>query len=60
MLHEDHPDVVLLHIDSNDINNQTNDKIKTEKLTEDVINNIGFRESDNMPLQKFQSNDKLS
>ena len=29
----------MLHIDSNDINNQTNDKIKTEKLTEDVINN---------------------
>ena len=37
-LHEDQPDVVLLHIGSNDINNQTKDKIKTEKLAEDIIN----------------------
>ena len=37
-LHEVQPDVVLLHIGSNDINNQTKDKINTEKLTEDIIN----------------------
>ena len=37
-LHEDHPDVVLLHIGSNDINNQTKDRINTEKLTGDIIN----------------------
>ena len=28
----------MLHIGSNDINNQTKDKIKTEKLAGDVIN----------------------
>ena len=37
-LHKDQPDVVLLHIGSNDINNQTKDKIDTEKLTGDIIN----------------------
>ena len=50
MLHEDQPDVVLLHIGSNDINNQTKDKINTEKVTEDTINigksciNLGVKE----------------
>ena len=34
-LHEDQFGVVLLHIGSNDINNQTKDKINPEKLTED-------------------------
>ena len=33
-LHEDHPDVVLLH----DINNQTKDRINTKKLMGDIIN----------------------
>ena len=48
-LHEDHPDVILLHIGSNDINNQTKDRINTEKLTGDIINtgkccvNIGVK-----------------
>ena len=37
-LQEDQPDVVLLHIGSNDINDQTKDIINTEKLTEDIIN----------------------
>ena len=37
-LHEDHPDVVLLHISSNDINNQRKDRIYTEKLTGNIIN----------------------
>ena len=37
-LHEDQPDVVLLHVDSKYINNQTKDRINTEKLTEDIIN----------------------
>ena len=37
-LHEDQPDVVLLHIGFNDINNQTEDRINTEKLTGDIIN----------------------
>ena len=37
-LHKDQPDVVLLHIGSNDINNQTKDKTDTEKLTGDIIN----------------------
>ena len=37
-LHEDHPDVVLLHIGFNDINNQTKDRIATEKLMADIIN----------------------
>ena len=32
---EDQPGVALLHISSNDINNQTKDEINTEKLTED-------------------------
>ena len=50
MLHEDQPDVVLLHIGSNDINNQIKDKTNTEKLTEDIINigksciNLGVKE----------------
>ena len=37
-LHEDQPDVLLLHICSNDINNQTKDKINIEKQTEEIIN----------------------
>ena len=37
-LHEDEPDVVLLHIGSNNINSQTKHKINTEKLTGDIIN----------------------
>ena len=37
-LHQDHPDVVLLHIGSSDINNQTENRINTEKLTGDIIN----------------------
>ena len=37
-LHEDQPDVVLLHIGSDDINNETKGKINTEKLTGDIIN----------------------
>ena len=37
-LHEDQPDVVLLHNGSNNINNQTKDKVNTVKLTEDIIN----------------------
>ena len=37
-LHKDHPDVVFLHIGSNDINNQTKDRINTEKLTGYIIN----------------------
>ena len=37
-LHEDHPNVILLHICSNDINNQKKDRINTEKLTGDIIN----------------------
>ena len=32
-LHEGHPYVVLPHIGSNGINNQTKDRINTEKLT---------------------------
>ena len=49
-LHKDHPDVVLLHIGSNDINNQTKDRINTEKLKKDIINicesciNLGVKE----------------
>ena len=49
-LHEDQPDVVLLHIGSNDLNNQIKDKTNTEKLTEDIINigesciNLGVKE----------------
>ena len=35
--HEDQPDVVLLHIGSNDIDNQRKYKINTEKLTGDLI-----------------------
>ena len=48
-LHQDQPDVVLL-IGSNDINNQTKDKINTEKLARDIINigksciNLGVKE----------------
>ena len=37
-LHEDHPDVVLLHIGSNDINNKRKDRKNNEKLTGDIIN----------------------
>ena len=37
-LHEDQPDVILLHIGSNDINNQTKDKTNIEKSMEDIIN----------------------
>ena len=37
-LHEDHPDIVLLHIGSNDINNKTKDRKNNEKLTGDIIN----------------------
>ena len=37
-LHKDHPDVALLHVGSNDINNRTKDRINTEKLMEDIIN----------------------
>ena len=36
-LHEDQPDVVLLHIGSNCINNQAKDRLNTEKLTGDII-----------------------
>ena len=49
-LHKDHPDVVLLHISSNDISNQTKDKINTEKPTGDIISisksciNFGLKE----------------
>ena len=49
-LHEDHPDIVLLHSGSNDINNQTKDKINIEKPTGDIINtgksciNLGLKE----------------
>ena len=41
ILHEDHSDVVLLHISSNDINNQMKDRINPGKLTGD-ISNIGM------------------
>ena len=37
-LHEDQPDVALLHIGSNDMNNRTKDKINTEKITGNIIN----------------------
>ena len=46
----DQPDVVLLHIGSNDINIQTEDRINTEKLMGDIINigksciNLGVKE----------------
>ena len=49
-LHEDQPDVVSLHIDSNDINNQKKNRINTEKLTWVIINigksciNLGVKE----------------
>ena len=35
---KDHPNVILLHIGSNDINNEKKDRINTEKLTGDIIN----------------------
>ena len=38
MLQEGQPDVVLFCISSNDINNQTKNKISTENLKEDIIN----------------------
>ena len=37
-LHEDDPDDVLLHIGSNDMNNQTKGRRNTEKLTGYIIN----------------------
>ena len=37
-LHENQPDVVLLHIHSNDLNNQTKTEINTEKLAGDIVN----------------------
>ena len=49
-LHKDHPDVVFLHIGSNDINNQTKCRMNTEKLMGDIINigkswfNLGVKE----------------
>ena len=46
-LQEDQSDVVLLHIGSNDMNNQTKDKINTKKLTEDITNigkSLGVKE----------------
>ena len=49
-LHEDEPDFALLHIGTNDINNQGKDKTNTEKLMEDIINigksciNLGVKE----------------
>ena len=41
-LHRDQPDVALLHIGSNDINNQTKDKINTEKLAGDILNIVKY------------------
>ena len=38
MLQEGQLDVVLFCISSNDINNQTKNKINTENLKEDIIN----------------------
>ena len=35
---KDHPNVILLHIGSNDINNEKKDRINTGKLTGDIIN----------------------
>ena len=49
-LHEHQPDISLLHIGPNDINNQAKDRINTEKITGDIINigkssiNIGGKE----------------
>ena len=46
-LQEDQSDVILLHIGSNDINNQTKDKINTKKLTKDITNigkSLGVKE----------------
>ena len=48
-LHKDQPDVVLLHIGSNDINNRIKNK-KAEELTEDIVSigksciDLGVRE----------------
>ena len=36
---QDQPGVVLLHIGSNDINNETKDPLNIKKLAEDIINN---------------------
>ena len=74
-LHEDKPDVALLRIGSNDINNQTKDRINTEKLTGDIINigksciDVGVKEvvissiwpKTNMALTRLirQVNDRL-
>ena len=74
-LHQDHPDVVLVHIGSSDINNQTENRINTEKLTGDIINigksciNLGVKEvvtssilpKKNIALTRFirQVNDNL-
>ena len=50
MLHEDQPNVVLLHTSSIDLNNQTKGKINTEILKENIINigkhciNFGVKE----------------
>ena len=47
---EDQPSVALLHISSNDINNQTEYEVNIEKLTKDIINvgkcriNFGVKE----------------
>ena len=38
MLQKGQPDVVLFCISSNDINNQTKNKINNENLKEDIIN----------------------
>ena len=46
-LQEDQSDVALLHIGSNDMNNQTKDKINTKKLTKDITNigkSLGVKE----------------
>ena len=40
VLHEEHPEVVLLHIGSNDINNQTKNGINNEELMGDIINTV--------------------
>ena len=37
-LYEDHREIVLRHIGSNDINNQAKDRINTGNLTGDIIN----------------------
>ena len=39
-LHEDQPDFVLIHIGSNDINNQAEDKINTEMITRGILSTL--------------------